>query len=75
MAKQIKEDRLVLIFETTRGETGPVEVSGRADYEVTSDDLTENRHYNLDDLSTGQINAIKGIRTAILAGIKKKEGV
>lgn len=73
--KTVKEERLSIILTLTRsGGVGSVEVEGRADYEVSSDDLTETRSIQL-DLIPGQVNAVKSLATQVLAKIKQKEKV
>lgn len=71
--KTVREEKLAIILCLTReGGTGPVEVTGRADYEVSSDDLTVNRSMEL-DLATAQVNTIKGFGQAVLQKIKQLE--
>lgn len=73
MAKTVKEERLAIVLELTRsGGTGPVEVSCRADYEVSSDDLTESRNFE-PTLSKAQKTTVKNFGTQVLQAIKASE--
>ena len=75
MAKEVSNERMVLVFILEReGGTGPVEVTGRADYTVTSDDLEVNRSMGL-SLSTGQKTAIQNFAIDVLSDIRSAEGV
>lgn len=80
MAKIVKEERLALVITLSReGGTGPVEVSGRADYDLTCDDFLNSgesvsRSHEL-NLTPTQENAIKTFATDVLQEIKDAEGV
>lgn len=70
--KQVKEERLAIVIELTREGANPTVTSCRVDYEVTSEGVTEHRHY-VPELNTGQVNAAKGLGAALLADIKQLE--
>ena len=71
MAKVVREERLAIILTLTR-EGGTVEVSCRADYEVSSEDLVVSRSY-VPELTVTQKNAVKKFAAGILTEIKTLE--
>lgn len=71
--KQVKEERLAIILNLTReGGIEPVQISCRADYEVTAEGLTEHRAYSY-QLSDSEEKTVKAFAAAILAQIKQLE--
>lgn len=71
--KQVKEERLAIVLELTRGGgTAPVQVSGRADYEVSSEDLTVTRSINI-ELTDTQKTTIKNFGANVVQQIKAIE--
>ncbi|KKL73205.1 hypothetical protein LCGC14_2077230 [marine sediment metagenome] len=71
MAKIVKEERLAIILTLTR-EGGTVEVSCRADYEVSSEDLVVARSH-VPKLTVAQEDAVKKFAAGILTEIKTLE--
>jgi len=75
MAKTIKEERLLIQLELTReGSTGPIEVSCTANYEVSSENVTETRSFS-PELTTAQKGIIRGFSANVLERIKQGEGI
>ena len=69
--KTVREERLSLVITLTR-EGGVVGVSCRADYEVSSDDLTVTREF-IPTLTGVQETAIKSFGANIVSQIKARE--
>ncbi len=73
--KNIDEERLAIVLTLTRqGGTGPVEVTCRADYTVTSDGLSVTRAIE-PTLTPTQVTTAKNFGASMLAVIKSQEGV
>ncbi len=73
--KSINEERMAIVLTLTRvGGTGPVAVTCRADYTVTSDDLSMTRAIE-PTLTPTQVTIAKNFSASVLALIKSREGV
>jgi hypothetical protein len=79
MAKEVKEEKLVIILELTREDgTGSVEIRARGDYQVEWDGETESdKNRSLSDLTitAQQETAIKSFGANVLEQIKSAEGI
>ncbi len=72
MAKRVESRNITLVIELRKDGTNPIEVTCRADYEVSSDDLTVNRSFQ-PTLTLTQKNAIKTFGVNIVSQIKTLE--
>ncbi|KKK86221.1 hypothetical protein LCGC14_2765390 [marine sediment metagenome] len=70
--KKVQDKRLALIIELTKSTGSPIEVTCRADYEVTSEGLTENRSLNV-ELTGAQKSALKSFGLNVVNQIKAIE--
>ena len=76
MAKEVREERLVIQFVLTReGGTGSVEVECQANYNLFCPTCSQGWGKAMEniELTGGQVNAVKGIGQAILQKIKALE--
>jgi len=76
MTKIIMEEelRIVLLLSRTGG-TAPVQVTGRGDYTVESDDLKVSRSLDTLNITPAQESAIKNFGANVLQQIKDAEGI
>ena len=69
--KTVKEERIIIHLVLER-EGGVVKVSGQADYEVTSEDLMENRSLDI-KFTPAQETSIKSFAQQIVNKVKQVE--
>ncbi len=74
MAKAIDESRMAIIFALTKTGVNLITVECRADYTVTSEDLSVTRSLS-PTLTPPQETAVKAFGTSILAQIKAVESI
>jgi len=76
MAKVVGEEEMTIVVKLKReGGAGPVEVSARADYQVSSEDLIVTRSLDEVALTSGEEDAIKTFGANVLQQIKDAEGI